>query len=116
MGKANRRSSRPASERHPRLAYAERQFTVKMRYVLFRTRGDAAAPLRVGALATDGVHVADISASLAASSGAPDLTSMRLFLDMGAEANAAAATRALEDAAFHVKLADVDLRAPIYDW
>jgi hypothetical protein len=87
--------------------------TVKMRYVLFRSKGDASASLRVGALA--GEQVADISAYLA-SVGQPALSSMRLFLEMGAEANKAAASSAIAEPMFHVKLSDVDLRAPIYDW
>lgn len=85
-----------------------------MKYVLFRTKGAADAALRIGALAADGVNVADISAFLAAAGGA-SLSSMRHFLDMGADANKTAAANALADATYHRKLADVDLRAPIYD-
>lgn len=91
------------------------QYHLRMRYVLFRAKGASTAALRVGALAADGQHVADISAYLG-STGKPSLSSMRQFLEMGAEANSAAATAALGNAQFHVSLAELDLRAPIYDW
>jgi hypothetical protein len=85
-----------------------------MKLVLFRPAGAAAdVPLTVGALAADGVHVADVTAALAAA-GAGTINSMRVFLELG-EKGAAAAKTALGDATFHRKLADVELRAPIYD-
>ena len=71
------------------------------------------APLRVGALHVDGVHVADVSAAVADEGGAP-LHSMRVFLESG-DAGRATATRALGNAAYLRALEHVELRAPIYD-
>jgi hypothetical protein len=87
-----------------------------MKLVLFRTAGaGATAPLHVGALLTDGAHVADVSAAYAdAHPTLAPLTSMRVFLELGASGHATAA-HALATPAYHRKLEHVDLRAPIYD-
>jgi hypothetical protein len=84
-----------------------------MRLVLFRAKGAAAgAPLRVGAQVGDSA-VADVSAALA-DSGVPGVSSMRVFLEMGDKGKAVAASAIAADK-YHVPVADVDLRAPIYD-
>ena len=85
-----------------------------MKLVLFKTRNSpASAPLHVGALLADGVHVADVSAAYA-DEGLASLTSMRFFLEQGDKGRAVAA-KALSTPAYHRKLEHVDLRAPIYD-
>ncbi len=84
-----------------------------MRLVLFRAKGTAATdPLRVGAQVGDAA-VADVSAALA-DSGVPGVSSMRVFLEMGEKGKAVAQT-AIATAKYHVPMADVELRAPIYD-
>jgi hypothetical protein len=85
-----------------------------MKLVLFRTRGSpSTAPLHVGALLVDGVHVADVSAAYA-DDGLGVLTSMRVFLEQG-DKGRTIATKALATPAYYRKLEHVDLRAPIYD-
>ena len=85
-----------------------------MKLVLFRTRGSpVTAPLHVGALLADGVHVADVSSAYA-DDGHGVLTSMRVFLEQG-DKGRAVATKALTSPAYYRKLEHVDLRAPIYD-
>ncbi len=84
-----------------------------MKFVLFRPKAAATAPLRVGALHPNGADVADVSAVLADRGGVA-LSSMRAFLELGAAGREAAAA-ALAAPVYHRSLALVDLRAPIYD-
>jgi hypothetical protein len=86
---------------------------VRMRYVLFRAKGAAAdAALNVGVM-VGGDAVADVTAALA-DAGTPAVHSMRVFLEMGAR-GADTARGAAADVKYRRALADVDLRAPIYD-
>jgi hypothetical protein len=88
-----------------------------MRLTLFRTAGAPAAPLRIGALLPAGAgeaKVADVTTALE-DAGHGTLSSMRRFLELG-EAGSVVAAHAVKTEAYHRKLAEVDLRAPIYDW
>ena len=83
-----------------------------MRLVLFVNKGAPAKALRVGALVGD-ASVADVTDALA-DAGHGVVTSMRIFLELGA-AGRAVAERAVSDAIYHRPRALVQLRAPIYD-
>lgn len=84
-----------------------------MKLVLFRPKGDASAALNIGVLVEDGAKVADVSAALV-DKVSRTVHSMRVFLEMG-EQGMDIAKAAASDSKYFKAVADVDLRAPIYD-
>lgn len=84
-----------------------------MRLCLFEAPG-APGLLNIGAMLPDKTHVANVSAFLAEKGRAP-MHSMRRFLSIGTDLVKKVVDAALEASDFHVALADVNLKAPIYD-